>query len=330
MIEVYRPADSWNPDYVSWNKKDKGVAWNNAGGDWYDKNGVLQGSTPYATITLKGNDLPDNTYHEIDVTDLVNEYVSGKYENTGFLIKARTENNNYIAFYSTEAGNENQKPRLTVTATEEASVNPVIDVPVIDVPAIDVTVTGAKDNRLREASSDTVFQSSAYVDVGGISGVGRYRDVMQFDLNEYADYREVSNATLSLYWYYPSSSSRPEDTVIEVYRPADSWNPDYVSWNKKDKSVAWNNTGGDWYDKNGVLQGSTPYATITLKGSDLPDNTYHEIDVTDLVNEYVSGKYENTGFLIKARTESNNYIAFYSTEAGSENQRPKLDLQLKP
>ena len=233
VIEVYRPADSWNPDYVSWNKKDKGVAWKNAGGDWYDKNGVLQGSTPYATITLKGNDLPDNTYHEIDVTDLVNEYVNGKYENTGFLIKARTENNNYIAFYSTEAGNENQKPRLTVTATEEASVSPVIDVPVIDVPAIDVTVTGAKDNRLREASADTVFQNSAYVDVGGIGGVGRYRDMMQFDLSAYADYREVSNAALSLYWYYPSSSSRPEDTVIEVYRPAGSWNPAYVSWNKR-------------------------------------------------------------------------------------------------
>jgi len=335
VIEVYRPAGSWNPDYVSWNKKDNGVAWKNAGGDWYDKNGVLQGSTPYATITLKGSDLPDNTYHEIDVTDLVNEYASGKYENTGFLIKARTESNNYIAFYSTEAGNENQKPRLTVTATEEASVSPVIDVPVIDVPvidvpAIDVTVTGAKDNRLREASADTVFQSSAYVDVGGIGGVGRYRDMMQFDLSAYADYREVSNAALSLYWYYPSSSSRPEDTVIEVYRPADSWNPDYVSWNKKDNGVAWNNIGGDWYDKNGVLQGSTPYATITLKGSDLPDNTYHEINVTDLVNEYVSGKYENTGFLIKARTESNNYIAFYSTEAGNENQRPKLNLQLKP
>jgi len=323
VVEIYRPADSWNPEYVSWNKKDKGVAWNNAGGDWYDKNGVLQGSTPYATITLKGSDLPDKNYHEIDVTDLVSEYVSGKYENTGLLIKACTENNNYIAFYSSEAGNENQKPKLTVTVTEEASVSPV------DVQPIAVTVRGAKDNRLREASAENVYQNSAYVDVGALSGVGRYRDLMQFDLSEYADYSEVTSATLSLYWYYPSGKTRSEDTVIEIYRPADSWNPDYVSWNKKDKGIAWNNAGGDWYDKNGVLQGSTPYATITLKGSGLPDNSYHEIDVTDLVSEYVSGKYENTGFLIKARTESNNYIAFYSSEAGGENQRPKLNLKLK-
>ena len=74
------------------------------------------------------------------------------------------------------------------------------------------------------------------------------------------------------------------------------------------------------------LQGSTPYATLTIKGSTLPDNRYYELDVTDLVKEYTSGKYENTGFLIKARTESNDYIAFYSSDCGNESQVPKLQL----
>ncbi|MFA7037451.1 MAG: disaggregatase related repeat-containing protein, partial [Methanosarcina sp.] len=94
-----------------------------------------------------------------------------------------------------------------------------------------------------------------------------------------------------------------------------------------DKNVAWKNPGGDWYDKNGVSQGDTPYASITLKGSELPDNKYYELDVTELVKEYVSGKYENTGVLIKARTENNNYIAFYSIECGIETQKPKLQLE---
>ncbi|NLU56531.1 MAG: DNRLRE domain-containing protein, partial [Methanosarcina thermophila] len=44
------------------------------------------------------------------------------------------------------------------------------------------------------------------------------------------------------------------------------------------------------------------------------------------VKEYVSGKYANTGFLIKARSESNNYIAFYSSDCGNENQVPRLNL----
>ncbi|AKB35468.1 hypothetical protein MSSAC_0878 [Methanosarcina siciliae C2J] len=313
VIEIYRPASAWNSSYVSWNKKDKNIAWTNAGGDWYDKNGVLQGSTPYATITIKGSSLPDNRYYELDVTDLVKEYVSGKYENTGLLIKARTESNNYIAFYSSDCGNESQVPKLSITKK-----TPVV--------TVNATVTDATDNRLREASSSTVYQSSSFIDVGSINGVGRYRDVIRFDLSEYTGSVEVNNAALSLYWYYPSGTTRPEDTVIEIYRPASAWNSSYVSWNKRDKNVAWTNAGGDWYDKNGVLQGSTPYATITIKGSNLPDNRYYELDVTELVKEYINGKYENTGLLIKARTESNNYIAFYSSDCGNESQVPKLQL----
>ena len=311
VIEVYRPASTWNSSYVSWNKRDKDIAWNNAGGDWYDNNGVLQGSAPYATITLTGSEIPDNRYYELDVTDLVKEYVSDKCENTGFLIKARTESNNYIAFYSSDCGNESQKPKLNV----EKKVPPVI-------------VTDTKDNRLREASPETVFLETPYIDVGGKS-TGRSRGLTWFNLREYVDSAEINKATLSLYWYYPEGSSRPDDTVIEVYRPASTWNSSYVSWNKRDKDIAWNNAGGDWYDNNGVLQGSAPYATITLKGSEIPDNRYYELDVTNLVKEYVSDKCENTGFLIKARTESNNYIAFYSSDCGNESQKPKLNVEKK-
>ena len=82
----------------------------------------------------------------------------------------------------------------------------------------------------------------------------------------------------------------------------------------------------DWRDENCVSQGSTPYATITLKSSTLPDNRYYELDVTDLGREYVSGEYENTGFLIKTRYESSDYVAFHSLECGKENLEPKLDI----
>jgi uncharacterized membrane protein len=311
VIEVYRPASAWNSSYVSWNKRDKDTSWKNAGGDWYDKNGVLQGNTPYATLTLKGSTLPDNKYYKLNVTDLVKEYVSGKYENTGLLIKARTENNNYVAFYSSDCGNENQVPELKVAKKVPATLN--------------ATVIDATDNRLREGSPDAVYQSSTFIDLGGMNSL-KYRDLVRFNLDEYTGSAEVSNATLSLYWYYPAGKSRPEDTVIEVYRPASAWNSSYASWNKRNNGVAWTNAGGDWYDKNGVLQGSTPYATITIKSSSLPDNKYYELNVTDLVKEYTSGKYENTGFLIKARNESNNYIAFYSNDWENKNQIPKLQL----
>jgi uncharacterized membrane protein len=186
------------------------------------------------------------------------------------------------------------------------------------------TITGAKDNRLREASPEDVFSDKSFLDIGGTSNVGRYRDAILFNLSGYPSATQVNNATLFLFWYYPSSS-RSNDTVIGVYRPA-AWNPDYVSWNKKDKDTSWNISGGDWYDKNGVYQGSTPYATLTLKASSLPDNRYYELNVTDLVKEYISGKYANTGFLIKASNESDNYVAFYSADCGNVSQVPKLNL----
>jgi hypothetical protein len=182
------------------------------------------------------------------------------------------------------------------------------------------------DNRLREISPEYTYPNKPYLDLGNSPKSGNDRDIMWFDLSEYTDAEDISSAVLSLYWYYPTVS-KPRDTVVELYRPADSWDPDYVSWNKKDTGVKWNNAGGDWYDKNGVSQGNTPYATFTIKSSTLPDFRYYELDVTDLVKEYVSGKYENTGFLIKTRYENSDYVAFYSLEYGKEDFEPKLDIK---
>ena len=185
------------------------------------------------------------------------------------------------------------------------------------------------DNRLREATPDTVYQEKEYLDIGGRPGVGKYRELLLFNLSEYNDAENISNATLSLYWYYPNGTERPEDTIVEVYRPAVDWNPESVTWNSRDNGVLWTQPGGDWFDMNNISQGDAPYATITLKGSDLPDNRYYELNVTDLVKEYASGKYENTGFLIKARSENADYIAFYSSETENENQRPVLTVEEK-
>ncbi|MGB9927529.1 MAG: disaggregatase related repeat-containing protein [Methanosarcina sp.] len=183
------------------------------------------------------------------------------------------------------------------------------------------------DNRLREASPKTAFGKDAYIDLGGMS-TGRYRDIMWFNLSGYTDASKVNNANLSLVWYYPAST-RPNDTVIEIYRPASAWDPGNVSWNMKNNVSFWNNPGGDWYDKNGVLQGNSPYATLTINASSLPNNTFCELNVTQLVREYAGGKYTNTGILIKARTESNNYIAFYSSECGNTSRTPKLNINYK-
>lgn len=181
------------------------------------------------------------------------------------------------------------------------------------------------DNRLKEESSNTIFRETEYIDVGERSDSGRYRTVILFDLSQLNETDEIEKATLSLFWHYPEEA-RPEDTVLEVYRPV-KWCEKHVSWDARETGDSWNNSGGDWYDKNGTSQGKIPYATITVNGSTLPDYSYCDMDVTQLVQEYISGKYENTGFLIKSRTEEDNYIAFYSSEWKNESQRPKLTIE---
>jgi len=499
VVEVYRPV-AWDPKYVTWNNRASGTPWSTAGGNWYDKNGVAQGSTPYASLTFPAGTVPGNKYYEFDVTQLVQEYVSGEYDNTGFFLKAKTESGNYIAFYSSDWSNSAQRPKLTVTSTSgsnqteednapvanagadqtatvgstvsfsgsastddngiasyswdfdesdgitseatEATVtnayttagtytvtltvtdtagqtstdtaNVIVSaaasedaVPVADAGSdktatvgstvsfsgdastddigiasyswdfdesdgitseatgaavtnayttagtytvtltvtdtggqtstdtVDVVVSGtttttgsvsltpAYDNRLVASSPSSVYSSLAYLDIGKSST--SCRDVMMFDLSEYSTTDIISKATLSMYWYYPAGKTRVSDTVVEVYRP-DAWDTKYVSWNNRASGTRWSTAGGSWYDKNGVAQGSTPYASLTFPASTLPDNKYHEFDVTELVQEYISGEYDNTGFFLKAKTESGNYISFYSSDSSTASRRPVLTI----
>ncbi|WP_370571816.1 disaggregatase related repeat-containing protein [Methanomethylovorans sp.] len=183
-----------------------------------------------------------------------------------------------------------------------------------------LSLTSSYDNRLRESSSCSVLGTTPYIDVG--KSTSRARDVMWFNLNMYNTTDTISRATLSLFWYYPAGKTRTSDTVVEIYRPG-KWNPKYVTWYYHDYRKAWKPVGGAWFDANGVAQGTTPYASVTFPAGTVPDNKYYEFDVTQLVQEYVTGT-NNTGFFLKAKTESGNYIAFYSSDWRNADQRPKL------
>jgi len=182
------------------------------------------------------------------------------------------------------------------------------------------------DNRLRQEVPNMTLSESEYIDVGKRSDGGIFRDVIIFELSSFNQTDQIEEATLSLFWYYPENQMRSKDTVLEVYRPV-KWCEEHVTWQQSESNIPWKNSGGDWYDRNGAFQGSTPYATITISGDETPDNRYYELDVTELMQEYISGKYENTGFLIKAREENENYIAFYSSNWQNKNQRPKLTIE---
>lgn len=390
IVEIYRPF-AWDPGFVSWNRQNSNVSWLTPGGNWFDRNGTIQGNEPYSSLTFAAANVSDNMYHDLDVTELVQGYINGTFNNTGFFLKARNESGNYIAFYSSDWQNGSQRPKLTITVdrppvanagsdiittasknitfdgslstddngnlsyswdfdlsdgitSENTSVavtkmypsagNYTVTLSVTDprgqkssdtleviVRNPPITYTATYDNRLRESSPGTVLSASAYLDIG--KNVSESRDLIWFDLSSYNSTDTIYNATLSLYWYYPGNTTRMNDTILEIYRPVE-WDPQYTSWNSHFLDTPWDTKGGNWFDRDNVSRGSAPYATLTFEANSTPDNRYYDLNVTDLVQEYVNGKHNNTGLFLKAKYEDSDYIAFYGSEWNNTTQIPKL------
>jgi hypothetical protein len=92
------------------------------GGDWFDRNGTVNGSTPFATATIKDSDsVGTGKYIDLDITGLVKGIRDGDYPNTGIMIKAKTESGDYLQFSSLVGGN---KPKISYLEGEETTSEP--------------------------------------------------------------------------------------------------------------------------------------------------------------------------------------------------------------
>lgn len=114
VIEFYRPV-SWNSNYVNWNNRTLGMAWNSSGGDWIDAEGTVNGNVPFATMIIPVNGTTG--FYSTNITMLVRGYLNGTWTNTGFLIKSQNESNGYIAFYSWNYGLSGYQPYFSETNT---------------------------------------------------------------------------------------------------------------------------------------------------------------------------------------------------------------------
>ncbi|HLK14281.1 MAG TPA: DNRLRE domain-containing protein [Fimbriimonadaceae bacterium] len=82
-IDLYRVASPWSETQVTWNSRDTGDAWVNAGGDALGTTGQ-QLTNPFTHWS--GNGTINGTWFNFDATSLVQGALSGQFTNNGIML----------------------------------------------------------------------------------------------------------------------------------------------------------------------------------------------------------------------------------------------------
>ena len=136
------------------------------------------------------------------------------------------------------------------------------------------------------------------------SGAGHYERIMiKFDQTELETLgASVSSATLNLYRFFRCPSHYYTST--DIYAASEDWDED------------------TWPVTSHVSHEETAVQSFVFG----PDNDWYAIDVTDLVNSWLSGERANYGLVIEART-GEKFSKFYSKDHGSSSVHPYLEAE---
>ena len=155
------------------------------------------------------------------------------------------------------------------------------------------------------------------------------RFLIQFSSDEIIDI--INNKISGLQWdsylkcFIAEASGLTQDTILDIYPISQSWNmgtgrfldnPETEngtswSWRNYPSAADWTTgtfnpgTTGSYYSGS-IIGGGTWYVTQSLSGSQTfgyYSDKDIDVNVTNIVNAWYSGSYENNGFIIKQREE---------------------------
>lgn len=163
------------------------LLWKNPLGDWRDAKNVAQGKDAYVVTHVIDNDTGRQV--EWDVTQLVGEWLDGKYQNQGFFLRATGEGGT-IKFASRESEESQHQPRLILV--------------------------GADGSTELSPEADTCLNKSTYRSLGNqdsLTVTGANPALLRFDLPPAAKVGKISKATLRLF-----TTKQYGSTDIGVFR----------------------------------------------------------------------------------------------------------------
>ncbi|OYD09074.1 DNRLRE domain-containing protein [Paludifilum halophilum] len=114
IYDLHALSRDFDETSATWNQADASTSWTEAGGDYND---------------TASDDVPsisnDPKWHRWNAGDIVQQWVNDPASNHGFLVKRQDEagDGERVLFLSSEAEEENLRPKLTVTYTEETAAN---------------------------------------------------------------------------------------------------------------------------------------------------------------------------------------------------------------
>jgi hypothetical protein len=146
---------------------------------------------------------------------------------------------------------------------------------------------------------------------------------IQFDLAEIPKDAKIKSATLEL--TRSGKYRNPQNSDMNLYRITTPWDELSANWFGPNNDKNWTTPGGDAVGSDAQPFGS-PYASNNdsgISGDDIPPK--FDWDVTQLVSDWVSGKFPNYGMLIVTDGKT-NLLHFASRE--DSNSTPTLKVKL--
>lgn len=168
-----------------------------------------------------------------------------------------------------------------------------------------------KDAIIESISPEQNFANSTHFTVFSWTNGGFFntaRALIEFDLSDIPPQTKITSAKLSLYWIsYENLTEHTGDNAFSVYRVTEAWDEDSVTWNN---------------------QPSTSMANIVdVPKSSLSNQSYTDIDVTDLVQDIIDYPGESFGFMLKLNVEfPYKLVILASSDYSVQSKRPKLEI----
>ncbi|HOU23466.1 MAG TPA: DNRLRE domain-containing protein [Anaerolineae bacterium] len=348
-MDAYQVGPGVNVCQANWNEARAGVSWSGAGCTGAtDRVGSALGSM--TTLGLF-------QWHSYDVTSAVISWRAGTQPNNGIVLQGGYPPSlESLYFASADHGTVGYRPKLVITyrlpsgptstptitrtptktstPTETPTITPTLDPALIptSTPTSNATATptptlgvvkgtvvlrqglegyaGQRDTDTYIYAPTTNYSSSTTLRVGTRRS---YATLLSYDLSSIPSNATITGATLQLF----TAGWGGVATNIELFRVLRTADPASATWNQSISGQNWESPGC-----NGAThRGSAPEATVLTGG--LYQWTY--VNLTYLVQDWVSGNLANNGVWIRgAGASSPDIIYFASAEHPNADWRPRL------